>query len=391
MPEGSDPDGRQRAIDSRSAPHLHGQLNIASGRPLVCAASLALAALSGGCDQGPRDDAPAHGPALHIVASYPVNGQGTRAAPGASLDCEPSPECPVPTNVSIELRFDRFLLPGGGLSAGLLLFTGNKANSIGLTPEYDLLERVLVYRTDRSLQPNTLYSLQIVPAASPPQGIWAFDGAPLVPGEVPLHMSFTTGDGPAPLPAPAPLNTDTCDTIVTGALASCASCHVTQPGDETVPPTKYPPMGLDLSTSRGLFYTAIDHVAHQTETGGTAANVGLETPLRFGVQMNVIDPGYPSTSYLMYKLLEKPENFRLDSSEPSCATGYHAPVSDGNCAPPSAAELSQLREWFVRGDPMPKNSRPFQDQMPFTAAISHSTLKRIAGWISAGAPCPEAR
>jgi hypothetical protein len=347
--------------------------------------------LSSGCDQGPRDDAPAHGPALHIVASYPVNGQGTRAVPGASLDCEPSPDCPVPTNVAIELRFDRFLLPGGGLSAGLRLFTGDLANSVGLTAEYDLLERVVVFHTDRRLQPNTLYSLQIVSADAPPQGLWAFDRAPLEAGAIPLHMSFTTGDGPGPAPAPVPVNTDTCQSIAASAFASCANCHVTQPGAETAPPTKYPPLGLDLSSARGLFYTAIAHVAHQTETGGTAANLGLETPLRFGVQMNVIDPGHPSTSYLMYKLLEKPENFRMDGSEPGCETGYHAPVSDGNCAPPSADELIQLREWFVRGDPMPKSSPPLPGQVAFKPALSHATLKRIAAWINAGASCPQAR
>ena len=354
------------------------------------AAAVALAALSSGCDQGTRDDAPAHGPALHIVASYPVNGQGTRASSGTSLDCDPSPDCPVPTNVSIELRFDRFLLPGGGLGAGLRLFSGDKANSVGLTPEYDLLERVVVFHTNQDLQPNTLYSLQVVPSAAPPQGFWAFDRAPLVATDVPFNMSFTTGDGPAPTAPPAPASVDTCDSMTASALASCANCHVTQEGAETVPPTKYPPMGLDLSSSRGLFYTAIDHVAHQTETGSSAANIGLETPLRFGTQMNVIDPGYPSTSYLMYKLLEKPENFQLDASEPSCETGYHAPVSDGNCQPPSADELMQLREWFVRGDAMPKDPSPAPGQMPFTAAISHATLKRIAAWISAGASCPEA-
>ncbi len=350
----------------------------------------AFALLCGACDQGARDDAPAHGPALHLVASYPVNGQGTHSASGDSLDCDPSPDCPVPTNVAIELRFDRFLIPGGGLSAGLRLFTGDTANSVGLSPEYDLLERVVVFRTDRALEPNTLYSLEVVPSKVTTQGFWAFDGAPLVEADIPLRMSFTTGDGPAPQPAPAPVATDTCDTMLSGPLASCASCHVTQEGNETVPPSKYPPMGLDLSSPRGLFYTALDHVAHQSETGGSAENVGLETPRRFGTQMNVIDPGYPSTSYLMYKLLEKPENFRLGPSEPSCDTGYHAPVSDGNCQPPSADELVQLREWFVRGEPMPKNPSPVSGQAPFTAAISHAALKQLAAWISAGAACPEA-
>ena len=70
-------------------------------------------------------------------------------------------------------------------------------------------------------------------------------------------------------------------------------------------------MGLDLSSERGLFYTAIRQVAHQTEIG---RNTAIEARAcrarqRFGVQMNIVDPENPATSYLMYKLLRKPENY----------------------------------------------------------------------------------
>ena len=69
----------------------------------------------------------------------------------------PTPDCAVPTNAAIELRFDRFLLPGSGLNAGLSVYSGNPpANGVPLIPEYDLIERVMVYRPARPLQPNTL-------------------------------------------------------------------------------------------------------------------------------------------------------------------------------------------------------------------------------------------
>jgi hypothetical protein len=294
----------------------------------------------------------------------------------------------VPTNVAIELRFDRFLLPGGGLAAGLRVFTGDRVNSIGFSPEYDLIERVLVFRSKRLLEPNTLYTAEVVASTDPGHGFWAFDGAPLEEGAVPLRFSFSTGNGPVAVPAAPVLAPETCDTMLLGPLASCASCHTTKPGPETTPPTKYPPMGLDLSTAPALYYTAIQHVAHQAETGDTAANQGLESPPRFGVQMNVVDPGYPATSYLMYKLLEKPRNYRLDFSEPSCVTGYHAPVSDGNCLPPSDSEVLQMGEWFVRGEAMPKDA--YTLGMPTTAAsISHADLLRIARWITTGANCAQ--
>ncbi len=331
---------------------------------------------------GARDDAPAHGAPLHVLATYPADGQGTDPPAVPRVCNSPTPDCPVPTDVAIELRFDRFLRPGGGLAAGLQVFTGDIANSVSFTPEYDLVERVVVFRSSRRLQPNTLYTAQIVISSDPARGFWAFDRAPLEAGDVPLRFSFSTGSGPsvaAPPQRVAP--PDTCETLTTGPLRSCTSCHVTQPGADTIPPSKYPPMGLDLSNARGFFYTAIQHVAHEAETGNTAVDDGLQAPSRFGVQMNVVDPGFPATSYLMYKLLEKPENYRLGDSEATCVTGYHAPVSEGGCRPPAAAELVQLREWFVRGDPMPK------DQPASTASLSHSDLLRTAAWIAAGAPC----
>jgi Bacterial Ig-like domain len=337
---------------------------------------------------GPRDEAPAHGPPLHVLATYPANGQGTNAAKDAALDCDsPTPDCPVPTNLAIELRFDRFLLPGGGLSAGLSVFTGEAANSVPFTADYDLIERVVVFRSAQRLQPNTLYTAEIVTSTNPARGFWAFDQAPLEEAAVPLRFSFSTGSGPVATVAAAEPSTDTCETMASGPLFSCTNCHVTQPGLETVPPSKYPPMGLDLSSTSGFVYTAIEHVAHQTATGNTALNAGLEAPSRFGVQMNVVDPGLPATSYLMYKLLEKPENFRLDGSEPSCATGYHAPVSDGNCQPPSDDELMQMREWFVLGEAMPKNPTLTPGSAASVTSISHASLRRVAAWIGAGAAC----
>jgi hypothetical protein len=262
------------------------------------------------------------------------------------------------------------------------LFTGTPSNSIALSAEYNLIERVVVFHPQRALHPNTLYTAEVVPSSNPNTGFWAFDRAPLAAGAVPLRFSFSTGLGPLTVAAPPAPVAETCGTLLAGPLAACASCHTTRPGDETVPPSKYPPMGLDLSSPAGLYYTALSHVAHEVETGDTAANDGLQSAARFGVQMNVVDPGNPANSYLMYKLLAKPDNYQLDPSEADCGTGFHPPVSDGNCLPPSDSESSQLREWFVRGDPMPKSSDPLG-----SASISHAGLLRIAAWIGGGASC----
>jgi hypothetical protein len=150
-------------------------------------------------------------------------------------------------------------------------------------------------------------------------------------------------------------------------------------------------MGLDLSSPQGLFYTAVGRIAHQSETGNTAANTALRTPSRFGVQMNIVDPGNPATSYLMYKLLQKPENFQLDASEAGCVTGYHVPVSEAGCTAPDADEGARVREWFVHGEPMPKNGRHAVTGEPVAAATTHANLVRIAGWIAGGAACADPR
>jgi len=350
---------------------------------------LAIAAFTSGCDLGPRDDAAAHGPPLHLIASYPSDGQGTNAAWGAEGMCDaPTADCAVPTNVAIELRFDRFLLPGG-LNAGLSLYTGNPpANGVGVTAEYDMIERVVVYRPARQLQPNTLYTVQLIPSPKPGRGFWAFDQAPLEEGAVPLRFSFSTGSGPRPEPAPPALPRDSCETMTQGPLDSCVNCHATKPDAQTMPPSTYPPMGLDLSSERGLYFTAIRHVAHQTETGNSAVGDGLQSPARFGVQMNIVDPGSPATSYLIYKLLLKPQNFGPLNAPSGCVTGYHSPVSDLDCQPPAEDERVRLREWFVFGDPMPKDdTSPMGESI--VGATTRENLVRISAWIANGAPCPE--
>ena len=347
-----------------------------------------LATLAAGCDIAKPTPEPGEGPSLHLIASYPADGQGTNAAPDADLNCtSPTPDCPVPTNVSVELRFDRFLLPGSGITLGTALYSGNPpANGSRLTVEYDLIERVVVLRPSKPLIPRTLYTVEILQFSDPSQGFWAYDRAPLEEALVPLRFSFTTGSGPATVPAAPTRVADTCETIAEGALASCSKCHSTTPADGDIA-ASYPPMGLDLSSAPGLFYTAVSHAAHQTETGNTIGGQGLQTPARFGVQMNIIDPGNPATSYLMYKLLQKPENFRLGPDEASCDIPYHSPVLEGGCTPPDADELGRLRDWFVRGDPMPKNG--LANGQVVNAALDHATLQRIVRWLTDGAACPE--
>ncbi len=323
---------------------------------------------------------------MHLIATYPADGQGTATGTDAGVACDsPTPDCAVPTDTPIELRFDRFLLPIPGMASQVTLYTGDpKANALGIAARYDLLERVVIVEHTARLHPNTLYTVEIALGSDPNQGFWAFDHAPLAEGPVPLRFSFTTGSGPAAPTAAPPASTDDCAAIAQGPLNVCAGCHKNPPASAPLNAADYvaayPPMGLSL-TDWGLRYTAIGHIAHEAATGNSALGTGAQSGPRFGADMALIQPSAPEKSYLMYKLLRKPDNYALDPGE-ACPDTFHAPVSDGACVPPDAAELDRLREWFVLGDPM-----PLDQGLP--VSLTRDQLERVATWIRAGAACAD--
>ncbi|MES1188215.1 MAG: hypothetical protein ABUL60_30640, partial [Myxococcales bacterium] len=60
------------------------------------------------------------------------------------------------------------------------------------------------------------------------------------------------------------------------------------------------------------------------------------------------------------------------------------PLPEGELVTPSSEELERLREWFVRGDPMP---RPRGDGRALSVHLQG--LRAVARFIAAGARCPE--
>ena len=253
-----------------------------------------------GCDLGPRPEEQAKGPPVELVESVPADGAG--------LDCDPSDAaCGVPTDVTLALRFDRFLLPESAIRQSVTMYTGDSSNPIPpfstrrpeLSPQYDPLERTVRYLLPPGyrLVPNVLYTVELpIYTDARPFGFRAFDGATLA-GTTPVRFSFRTGSGPAVAP-PKPPQVPTCEELLT-LFAGCAfaGCHGDW-GDHEAAPR----MGLLLDTPAGLRSTAIDRVAHQSETADTTG-ITNEAPLRFGTNMPLIEPGRPENSYLVYKLL----------------------------------------------------------------------------------------
>jgi hypothetical protein len=297
----------------------------------------------------------------------------------------------VPIDARLELRFDRFLLPSTAVRQSIAFFSGAAGNVVPedrfgpeIIPSYDPLERVVTFSLPpgATLQPNTLYTVRM-PVASGEEafGFRAFDGAALA-GTEPRQISFRTSNAVGATPSVRPLAPDCEDLICTAfgqtetecalpMASGCASaaCHGA--------PDTLPRMGLSLASPDDVA-NAVGRVAHQTETGPTTGRV-LASPPRFGTAMPLIDPGRPSNSYLVYKLLLAPESYQARADGEACSR-YRAATDPERCILPAAEELTRLREWFVRGDPMP----PPQHEPRFVHA---DTARQIIDFIAAGASC----
>jgi hypothetical protein len=281
----------------------------------------------------------------------------------------------VPTDLTLALSFDRFLLPDTAIRQSVSFYTGVSSNPVPppsntrpeLTPVYDLMSLTVRYVLPAgvTLEPHTLYTVELpIYSDAQPLGFRAFDGAPLA-GTDPLRFSFLTGSGPGVL-SPAP-EVPSCDSFLS-TVAACggSTCH----GREG----RGPAMGLDLESADELRSTAVRRPAHQTEIGDTTG-VADQDPVRFGANMPIIDPGRPDNSYLMYKLLIGTAPYFPEDGEP-------CPVGD-RCDPPSPDELDRLRSWFVHGEPMPWVSADEQ-------FIHHEELRRIQTFIELGDACAAA-
>lgn len=340
------------------------------------------------------------GPEVHLVAAYPAHGLGLDCAGDAPDDCG------VPVNATLTLRFDRYLDPASVNRQAIRVFTGDPANSpaIPFDVRYDPVERVVEYRmpTGYSFARRAVYQFELVLPEGPADfGIRAYDGAPLVPGEVPLELTFRTSAAAVAQPqdlAPS------CEQIVREVLAfeklgNCASSECHRSGNSA---RGGAPEGLWLDGRHNLRITAIGRVAHETEFGDSSG-VALQNSPRFGVQMPIIDAKSPGNSYLLYKLLRNPKNFEpcaeaeptqagqpapgrspvCDTpADPSVSLYENLPLSDGETLLPSEDERTRLREWFVRGEPMPFPRGAQQ-------GVSLQGLRAISAFIAAGADCSE--
>ncbi len=323
---------------------------------------------------------------MHLVAAFPADGCGLG----------PDPDCTVPTNATLTLRFDRFLDPVTATRQALRVYPGDPAVGVPFTYNvvYDPVERVVEYRVPpgAAYKPHTLYEVELFVAETPSDpGIRAFDGAPLAEGAdeaLPVRFSFFTGDAPAELASPpAPPSCDSVVREVFGTLGNCATaaCHRKGGNGDDL---QEAPHQLWLEDSGHFAQSAIGRVARQTEVGDISGGPSTPQGPRFGVRMALIEAHNPGASYLMYKLLLTPRNYEpcaADASAPLCenpsdpAVSSHEqlPLGAGETVVPAADELARLREWFVRGEPMPRGR----------GSVTLGGLRALSSFIAAGADC----
>ncbi len=311
------------------------------------------------------------GPPLRILATYPAAGAGSECGPTDSA------ECGVSTRVALELRFDRYLLPSTAVRQSIRLTSGPRAPEF-LIPEYDLVERVVVYRLPEGVElaPGTLYTVEVRAPEGDGWGFRAFDGAPLEEGPVPLEFHFTTARASSTVDTAPPREVPDCAAIATfldrGGCGS-AGCHS---GES-------PSMGLALDSVDALLSTAVGRIARETETG-TEVGTPLRDPARFGVRMPRIEPGAPANSYLLYKVLLDPENYPLEGDAiGDCSSRYNVDWG-GPCPDPAPGELERFQSWFVLGQAMPRRNEEGES----VGALDRDALHDLADWIAAGASCP---
>ncbi len=361
---------------------------------------LAVAALAG-CDAGNKDFEPLDLPPVHVTAVL-----GATELKNGSLDyhvifnpSDPTAAAlPVLSTTAFKFQFDRVLLPSSVFRQSvcaqpMAIDVVNATTCAGITfrPSYDPVRREITYRQDpgSALDPADYYELTLYSTtmATDPGGILSFDGVPL---EVPARVPVTVAANPpgVKLPPDLPPNDDPyckppdpsctgldCARSVQDILSGCAygGCHASSPADAGA--ALQAAEGLQLGSPDLLWATAINHIAHETQTGED----GFETTntgegLRFGRAMPILSydtstKGVPATSYLIYKLLVFP-GLKLE-------VPFLADPTDKTAPPP---EVVRLRNELVVGMPMPPmNAGP-------TIFLREHELEWIGQWVTQGMP-----
>ncbi len=308
----------------------------------------------------------------------------------------------MPANGVIQIAFDRLLLPATAVRQSFILIDGDQ-NALEPLVTYDPVRRVVTLSDPGNggwLKPGQPYSIffGIAKPGDDESGLRAIDGAPLNASSA-GEIGFLTANATTVAITPD-AKSDFCNDVLpvfSGRCATQLGCHTSPQSFSTATASaadnerfpngiSSPAAGLILDTAQGVVATAIGRVAQGSNTGGSATS---EAPgSQFGIDMPIVDPGNPSNSWLMYKLL---------LAEPQDADGgtvltnqicTNAPSPTNQPPPLTQYELLQDDERarlsnYVLGNQMPYPPNPGVDNR--SQNLTMDELERVRAWISAGA------
>lgn len=356
-------------------------------RAFALASSLALGAALAACDQGEQQDETVAGPPVHVVGT---NFEGGRT---------------VPANGSVQIAFDRVLHPASVNRQGAVVLDPAGRAIANPSVAFDPVTRVLSLSSPtelgtRWLTPGQPYVLFLTHPSDPQSigGLRAVDGAP-IDRRGPRQLVFYAGPEEASLEARGFEPTvDFCRDVLPVFAQRCSGgvCHA--PATQDAPSPRFPDgrilpaESLVLTTPAGILQTAMRRVSQESNTGPRA---GLGTPPArvFGVDMPIIDPGSPHTSWLIYKLMmaEPRDGEPSTDARQSCGDAPGpVPLTLAPALARTAALSSEERARFsslMVGMPMPYPREPGANDR--SRNLSHRELARVRAWIAQGAKVTE--
>ncbi|MBX3206925.1 MAG: hypothetical protein KF764_17775 [Labilithrix sp.] len=231
----------------------------------------------------------------------------------------------VPADGVIQLSFDRYLLPATITRQSFLILdnTNTPLENAAIRTLYDPIARtVTIVGPDgpgrQWLTPEQSYKLVLLVPRDPTSdlgGFRAIDRAPLHEGQK-LELVFRAG--PSAHEALFEPAVDFCADVLPIFHTKCGgpSCHG---------PSSRAASSLVLSTSEGVRVTARGRIAQGSNTAASATRPE-STPSLFGANMEIIKPGDPGSSWLLYKV-ELARTPVVDAG----------PAPDVFCTPPEGA------------------------------------------------------
>ncbi len=299
----------------------------------------------------------------------------------------PASAAQVPADGTITIAFDRLLDPQA-IGADTIVVLDAGGARIDATRAYDPVRRVVRLYAPAGEGRAWLPAGQNVRVQL--GAIESIDRAPLA-ATTTRELTFAVV---APTGTETPPEISFCRDVLPVFVAKCAggACHgaiassssSSSSGESSPVQT---PVGLILDTPLGIANTAVARVAQGSNTG-LHAGVARGRGAAFGIDMPIIDPRRPGSSWILYKSLLSPvpaaqpapiaRPARCDGSAPSPAT-----VSPGIGLPLEDAERARLAG-FVPGQPMPYPTFDKAGQPTFDP-IAQDDLDRIRLWIEQGA------